>query len=146
MFREPLAHGLSRPCTAGTAMQDGDPFVRTYMVGSHHEFGGSKPFRFGSEPATGDPDTLDSGWTGGQTIIDTLTVDGRRLLLVSHAVERVPDGRASNGPDRGGGRGGAPQIEPHTRQRDVNDTVDPKRLEAARAVYDQLVERALHLD
>ena len=40
----------------------------------------------------------------------------------------------------------APQIEPHTRQRDVNDTADPKRLETARAVYDQLVERALHLD
>ena len=40
----------------------------------------------------------------------------------------------------------APRIEPHTRQRDVNDTADPKRLEAARAVYNQLVERALHLD
>ena len=76
-----------------------------------------------------------------------LTVDGHRLLLVSHATwSASPTAVLQAVLTEAGIEAEAPQIEPHTRQRDVNDTADPKRLEAARAVYDRLVERALHLD
>jgi len=152
MFREPLAHAASLLAMHRryTAMQDGDPFVRTYMDWlAHHEFGGGhKPFRFGSEPATGDPETLDywlDRWTDYYS--HALTVDGHRLLLVSHATwSASPTAVLQAVLTEAGIEAEAPQMEPHTRQRDVNDTADPKRLEAARAVYDQLVERALHLD
>ena len=152
MFREPLAHAASLLAMHGryTAMQDGDPFVRTYMDWlAHHEFGGGhKPFRFGSESAAGDPEMLDywlDRWTDYYR--HALTVDGHRLLLVSHATwSASPTAVLQAVLTEADIEAEAPRIEPHTRQRYVNDTVDPKRLEAARAVYDQLVERALHLD
>ena len=152
MFREPLAHAASLLAMHRryTAMQDSDPFVRTYMDWlAHHEFGGGhKPFRFGSEPATGDPKTLDywlDRWT--EYYRHALTVDGHRLLLVSHATwSASPTAVLQAVLAEVGIEAEAPRIEPHTRQRTVNDTTDPKRLEAARAVYNQLVERALHLD
>ena len=152
MFREPLAHAASLLAMHRryTAMQDGDPFVRTYMDWlAHHEFGGGhKPFRFGSESATGDPQTLDywlDRWL--DYYWHALTVDGHRLLLVSHATwSASPTAVLRAVLTEAGIEAEAPRIEPHTRQRDVNDTADPKRLEAARALYNQLVERALHLD
>jgi len=152
MFREPLAHAASLLAMHGryTAMQDGDPFVRTYMDWlAHHEFGGGhKPFRFGSESAAGDPEMLDywlDRWTDYYR--HALTVDGHRLLLVSHATwSASPTAVLQAVLTEADIEAEAPRIEPHTRQRDVNDTVDPKRLEAAQAVYNQLVERALHLD
>ncbi len=152
MFREPLAHAASLLAMHRryTAMQDGDPFVRTYMDWlAHHEFGGGhKPFRFGSEPAKGDPETLDywlDRWTDYYR--HALTVDGHRLLLVSHAMwSASPSAVLQAVLTEADIEAVAPRIEPHTRQRDVNDTADPKRLEAARAVYNQLVERAIHLD
>ena len=74
-------------------------------------------------------------------------MDGHRLLFVSHATwSASPTAVLQAVLTEAGVEAEPPQIEPHTRQRDVNDTVDPKRLEAARAVYNQLVERALHLD
>ena len=152
MFREPLAHAASLLAMHRRyiAMQDGDPFVRTYMDWlAHHEFGGGhKPFRFGSESATGDLDTLDywlDRWTDYYR--HALTVDGHQLLLVSHATwSASPTALLQAVLAEVGIEAEAPRIEPHTRQRTVNDTTDPKRLEAARAVYNQLVERALHLD
>lgn len=152
MFREPLAHAASLLAMHRRyiAMQDGDPFVRTYMDWlAHHEFGGGhKPFRFDSKPATGDPDTLDywlDRWTDYYR--HALSVDGHRLLFVSHAMwSASPTAVLQAVLTEAGIEAEAPRIEPHTRQRDVNDTADPKRLEAARAVYNQLVERALHLD
>jgi len=152
MFRDPMAHASSLLAMHRryTAMQADDPFVRTYMDWlAHHEFGGGhKSFRFGSESAAGDPETLDywlDRWTDYYR--QALTVDGHRLLLVSHATwSASPTAVLRAVLSEAGIEAEAPQMEPHTRQRDVNDTVDPERLEAARAVYDQLVERALHLD
>ena len=152
MFREPLAHSASLLAMHRryTAMQDGDPFVRTYMDWlAHHEFGGGhKPFRFGSEPATGDSDTLDywlDRWTDYYQY--ALTVEGHRLLLVSHATWSASPTAVLHAILADAGIDAeAPSMEPYTRQRDVNDIADPKRLEAARAVYNQLVGRALHLD
>ncbi len=152
MFREPLAHAASLLAMHRryTAMQQGDAFVRTYMDWlAHHEFGGGhKPFRFGSESASGDPNTLDywlDRWMDYYQ--QALTVDGHRLLLVSHETwSASPTAVLRAVLTEAGVEAEAPRIEPHTRQRDVNDTADPKRLEAARALYNQLVERALHLD
>ena len=152
MFREPLAHAASLLAMHRryTAMQDGDPFVRTYMDWlAHHEFGGGhKPFRFGNEPAKGDPDTLDywlDRWTDYYR--HAMTVDGHRLLFVSHATwSAAPTAALKAILDVAEVEATAPPLEPHTRQRHVEETADPKRLEAAQAVYHQLVERALHLD
>jgi len=152
MFREPLAHAASLldMHRRYTAMQDGDPFVRTYMDWlAHHEFGGGqKPFRFGSAPALGDPETLDywlDRWTDYYR--HALTVDGHRLLLVSHATwSASPTAILKAVLAETGIEAEPPPMKPHTRKRDVSDTPDPKRLEAARAVYNQLLERALHLD
>lgn len=152
MFREPLAHAASLLAMHRryTAMQDGDPFVRTYMDWlAHHEFGGGhKPFRFGSEPAKGDPDTLDywlERWTDYYR--HAMTVDGHKLVFLSHATwSAAPTAALKAILDVAEVEATAPPLEPHTRQRHVEETADPKRLEAARAVYDQLVERALHLN
>ena len=152
MFREPLAHAASLLAMHRrySAMQQDDAFVRTYMDWlAHHEFGGGhKPFRFGSKSATGDPNTLDywlDRWTDYYR--HALTVDGHRLLLVSHETWGAsPTAVLRAVLTEAGIEAEAPRIEPHTRQRDVNDTADSKRLEAARALYNQLVERALHLD
>ena len=152
MFREPLSHAASLLAMHRryTAMQDSDPFVRIYMDWLvHHEFGGGhKPFHFCSEPVTGDPETLDywlDRWTDYYR--HALTMDGHRLLLVSHATwSASPTEVLLAVLTEAGIEAEAPQIEPHSRHRDVSDTADPKRLEAARVVYDQLVERALPLN
>ncbi len=152
MFREPLAHAASLLAMHRryTAMQDGDPFVRTYMDWlAHHEFGGGhKPFRFGRETAAGVPDTLDywlDRWT--EYYRHAMTVDGHRLVFLSHATwSASPTAALKAILEVAEVEATAPPLEPHTRQRQVEETADPKRLEAARAVYNQLVERALHLD
>lgn len=152
MFREPLAHAASLLAMHRhyAAMQAVDPFVRTYMDWlAHHEFGGGhKPFRFGSDPAAGDPDTLDywlDRWTDYYR--QALKVDGHRLLFVSHASwSASPTAVLAVVLTEAGIAAEAPEVEPHTRQREIEESADSERLEAARTVYDQLVERALHLD
>ena len=65
MFREPLTHAASLRAMHQKycAMQQDDPFVKTYMDWlAHHEFGlGQKPFKFTDQTPLpqGDRDTLD---------------------------------------------------------------------------------------
>jgi hypothetical protein len=153
MFREPMVHAASLLAMQRryTAMQEQDPFVKTYMDWlAHHEFGlGHKPFRFefGVE-ALGNPDTLDywlDRWVDFYT--HALEVDQHRMLWVSHEmwsgrpVEVLQAVMAQAELD-----GQMPKMEPHQRKRFVDEPVDAQRKADAEALYSRLVERALHLD
>ena len=153
MFRAPLAHAASLRAMQRryVAMQEGDPFVRTYMDWlAHHEFGlGHKPFAFeGERGQEGDADGLDywlDRWIAYYR--HALSVDGHRVLWVPHelwsarpqaVLEQVMRTVALDGE--------LPDMAPHTRVRTIEEEVDSQRLAEAEALYDRLMERALHLD
>jgi hypothetical protein len=132
-------------------MQEGDPFVRTYMDWlAHHEFGlGHKPFAFeGERGQEGDADGLDywlDRWIAYYR--HALSVDGHRVLWVPHemwsarpqaVLEQVMRTVALDGE--------LPDMAPHTRVRTIEEEVDSQRLAEAEALYGRLMERALHLD
>ena len=157
MFREPLAHAASLRAMHRryTAMQTEDPFVKSYMDWlAHHEFGqGHKPFRFGDasvrdSASDEDLDRLEywlDRWI--EYYEHALAVDPHGVLFVAH---ETWSGRPSevleavmSAVDATGER---PTLEPHTRQRTVEEKVDGGRLMRAEALYGRLMERALHLD
>ncbi len=152
MFREPLAHAASLLAMHRryTDMQEGDPFVLTYMDWlAHHEFGsGHKPFLFGSGRVEGDPDTLDywlDRWLDYHRL--ALTLDAHRLLFVSHATWSASPSEVLRAVlVESEMTADVPELEPHIRHRAVEQQADPDRIEAAQAVYEKLMERALHLD
>ena len=75
MFREPLTHAASLRAMHQKycAMQQDDPFVKTYMDWlAHHEFGlGQKPFKFTRKPRF--PRATATRWTTGSTCGSTIT-------------------------------------------------------------------------
>lgn len=155
MFREPLAHAASLFAMHRryAAMQQDDPFVRTYMDWlAHHEFGGGhKPFCFDGEAGvvTGDVNTLDywlDRWLDYYR--HALTMEAHRLLFVGHAAWSAdPDAVLRAILSKTEVNPNVTALSPHEGRRKVDASdVDPKRLAAARGVYDQLVERALPLN
>jgi len=153
MFREPMVHAASLLAMQRryTAMQEKDPFVKTYMDWlAHHEFGlGHKPFRFESgAEALGDPDTLDywlDRWVDFYT--HALEVDQHRMLWVSHEMwSNQPAQVLRAVMEEAGLEGQVPNLAPHERRRAVDEPVDAQRKADAEALYSRLVERALHLD
>ena len=155
MFREPLVHASSLFAMHRryAAMQQDDPFVRTYMDWlAHHEFGGGhKPFCFDEEAGvvTGDVNTLDywlDRWLDYYR--HALTMEAHRLLFVGHATWSAdPDGVLRAILSKAEVNAKRTDLSPHEGRRKVDaGDVDPKRLAAARGVYDQLVERALPLN
>jgi len=154
MFREPLAHAASLLAMHKrySSMQTEDPFVKTYMDWLvHHEFGlGHKPFRFdeATQGVEGDPLSLDywlDRWLDYYN--HALTVDGHRLVFVSHEVWSQQPGMVLQAVmDAVGVQGAMPQMQPHQRSRKTDAVASPDRLAAATALYGRLMERALHLD
>lgn len=157
MFREPIAHAASLRAMHRryTAMQAEDPFVRTYMDWlAHHEFGeGHKPFRFagfeGDPVAQGvNPDSLEYWLDRWLDYYEhALTVDPHGVLFVAHEMwSSRPTEVLVAVMAQVGAQGDCPEMEPHTRQRKVEETVDGERQRRAEALYGRLMERALHLD
>ena len=157
MFREPLAHAASLRAMHRryTAMQAEDPFVKTYMDWlAHHEFGeGHKPFRFADRQE--ERNALGSNPDGLEYWLDrwmdyyehALTVDPHGVLFVSHEMwSGRPQEVLAAVMEEVGAEGECPELEPHTRKRKVEETVDGERQRRAEALYGRLMERALHLD
>lgn len=88
-FRDPLQHAASLLAQHRRflASQADDPFIRDYMTWLvHREFGEEHlPFRFGSDPITGDPQTIDywlARWIDYHAYLLNGKLDPSRMLLV----------------------------------------------------------------
>ena len=157
MFREPIAHAASLRAMHRryTVMQAEDPFVRTYMDWlAHHEFGeGHKPFRFAGREGSpvaqgGNPDSLEYWLDRWLDYYEhALTVDPQGVLFVAHDMwSSRPQEVLDAVMEEVGAEGECLEMEPHTRQREVEETVDGERQRRAETLYGRLMERALHLD
>ena len=98
---------------------------------------------------TGDVNTLDywlDRWLDYYR--HALTMEAHRLLFVGHATWSAdPDGVLRAILSKAEVNAKRTDLSPHEGRRKVGaGDVDPERLAAARAVYDQLVERALPLN
>ena len=146
MFREPLTHAASLRAMHRKycAMQQDDPFVKTYMDWlAHHEFGlGQKPFKFTEDTPLpqGDRDTLDHWldlWINHYEA--ALAMDRHRLHFIGYEryCEQPTEVLAALTQEVGA------EVEwdayqPHTKQRKVEGDVDPVKLEKARKLYKEM--------
>jgi hypothetical protein len=144
-FREPKAHAgsLLRMHRTFIDQQRADPFVKSYMGWlGHHEFGlDHRPFRFGAEPATGDPGTLAywlDRWIDAYTHIEA-TLPAGTMLVCYEDLCRDPGvwetiAVAADVPVE------SPAYEPFIAGRD--DGGEAVRADEARALYARLREQA----
>ena len=146
MFREPLTHAASLRAMHRKycAMQQDDPFVKTYMDWlAHHEFGlGQKPFKFTEDTPLpqGDRDTLDHWldlWINHYEA--ALAMDRHRLHFIGYEryCEQPTEVLAALTQEVGA------EVEwdacqPHTKKRKVEGDVDPAKLEKARKLYNEM--------
>jgi hypothetical protein len=146
MFREPLTHAASLRAMHQKycAMQQDDPFVKTYMEWlAHHEFGlGQKPFKFTDQTPLpqGDRDTLDHWldlWINHYEA--ALAMDRHHLHFIGYERYCAQPTEVLTGL---GQEVGADvdweAFEPYTKQRKVEGDVDPAKLEKARKLYDEM--------
>jgi hypothetical protein len=149
MFREPMTHAASllamhrKYC----AMQQDDPFVKTYMDWlAHHEFGlGQKPFKFTEHTALpqGDRDTLDHWldlWINHYEA--ALAMDRHRLHFIGYERYCAQPTEVLKGLTRKVGvEVDWDVFEPYTKQRKVEGDVNPAKLERATRLYNEMQAR-----
>ena len=150
MFRDPLTHAESLRAMHRkyVVMQTDDPFVKEYMDWlAHHEFGlGHKPFRFAStqDLPNGDLDSLDYWlelWINHYR--EALTLDAHRLHFVSYeAYCAAPQDVLQLIVNTAGVDASVPAYEAHSKVREVQGDVNPKRLAQARQLYADMVARS----
>mgnify|MGYP003307402901 FL=1 len=146
MFREPLTHAASLRAMHEKycAMQQDDPFVKTYMDWLvHHEFGlGQKPFKFKEQTPLpqGDRDTLDHWldlWINHYEA--ALAMDRHRLHFLGY--ERYctqPTEVLTSLAQKVGVKVTWDAFVPHTKQREAEGQVDPARLKKATQLYNEM--------
>ena len=146
MFREPLTHAASLRAMHQKygAMQQDDPFVKTYMDWlAHHEFGlGQKPFKFTDQTPLpqGDRDTLDHWldlWINHYEA--ALAMDRHHLHFIGYERYCAQPTEVLTGLGQEVGVDvDWEAFEPYTKQRKVEGDVDPAKLEKAGKLYDEM--------
>jgi hypothetical protein len=146
MFREPLTHAASLRAMHRKycAMQQDDPFVKTYMDWLvHHEFGlGQKPFKFDERTVLpqGDRDTLDHWldlWINHYEA--ALAMDRHRLHFIGYERYCAQPAEVLTGlAQEVGTEVDWDAFAPHTKLREAKGQVDLARLEKATQLYNEM--------